>query len=130
MVSYSTNWMGPISLCWFRERGMTRTVSVQITSQRAAATRGVKVGERVWREEATEHWCGGRIDIYGLNDRDYYGGRHEYPLPIMDGQSWRILSDWLEDFESEELLTFDELLGRFETASGHQIVWAPALKER
>ena len=104
MISYSTNWMGPISLDWFRERGLTQMV-----------------GDL---EDVTEYWCGGRIDIYGLDEVEYYGGRHEYSLPIMDGVSWNLFSDWLDNYETIELKTYEQLLSAFEADTDHVIRWA------
>ena len=39
MITYSTNWMGPISTHWYRERGL------------------------VENENITTYYCAGRIDI-------------------------------------------------------------------
>ena len=43
MHRYSTNWMGPVTLQWYEERGINAD---------------------------EEHWAGGRIDVYGGED-DY-----------------------------------------------------------
>ena len=89
MITYDTNWMGPIYTQWFEERGLDY------------------------------NWYGGRIDIRGTEDP--YG--MEYGLDVMDGQSWRKLTDWLDDFSSEELLTYDELINIFETENNFKINW-------
>lgn len=41
MINYSTNWMGPISLNWYMERGL---------------------------DYEKDRYCCGRIDIYGTDD--------------------------------------------------------------
>ena len=94
MISYSSNWCGPISIDWFQKRN------------------------------TTEHWCGGRIDIYGLDEREHYGGMCEYDLPIMDGESWNKLTDWLDDYESKELTSYEDLIIIFERETDHKIRWA------
>jgi hypothetical protein len=97
MISYSTNWMGPIDPGWYEERGI---------------------------DPEKDYWSGGRIDIYGLDETEYYGGRHEYSLPIMDGVSWNRFSDWLENYETIELKTYEQLLSAFEADTDNQIRWA------
>lgn len=124
MISYSTNWMGPISLDWFRDRGLTQMVDVEVTDEHMANRLNVNMGDTVPMEDVTEYWSGGRIDIYGLDETEYYGGRSEYGLPIMDGESWNVFSDWLENYETIELKTYEQLLSAFEADTDHQIRWA------
>lgn len=96
MITYSTNWMGPISLEWYKKRGIHETYEV---------------------------YAGGRIDIRGLDCNEYYDGRHEYALPVMNGESWNKLSDWLEQLETDELISYEQLVEMFEVEHG-KIVWA------
>ena len=124
MISYSTNFMGPISLDWFRERGLTEIADVTVDSKILAEVYGVELGGTVTREVVTEYWCGGRIDIYGLDETEYYGGMSEYSLPVMDGESWNLFSDWLENYETIELKTYEQLLSAFEADTDHKIRWA------
>lgn len=95
-VRYSTNWMGPVASWWYHDRGLT----------------------------GSDSWAGGRIDICGLDNVRYYNGRHEYGLPIMDGDSWRRLSEWLNDYSSDTLMSFEELMAEFEQETQHTIRWA------
>lgn len=124
MISYSTNFMGPIALWWYRERGLTEMAEVAVESKILAEVYGVEPGDTVTQEVVTEYWCGGRIDIYGLDETEYYGGRSEYSLPIMDGESWNRFSDWLDEYETVELKTYEQLLSAFEADTDHQIRWA------
>lgn len=94
MVEYSTNYMGPIDLQWFEDRN------------------------------TTEHWYGGRIDIYGLDDAEYYNSGGEYSLPIMDEQSWHMFTEWLENYKTSELVTYEAIIEDFEEDTGHAIRWA------
>jgi len=72
----------------------------------------------------TEQWCGGRIDIYGLDSEQYWGGCFEYSLPIMDERSWVLLSDWLDSYVTRELVSLDQLLDDFTRETRHKITWA------
>ena len=94
MISYSTNWMGPVSTRWYEDNNVSEG-----------------------------GYAAGRIDIRGLDEDDYWCGRHEYGVGVMKQESWNILSDYLRDFESAELLPYKELLEGFEKATGHTIEW-------
>ena len=89
MVDYSTNLMGPINEYWYQERNM-------------------KLGSA----------AAGRIDIYGLDEKEYYGGMSEYDLPPMTRESWERFSDWLDDLETEELWSYERLIFEFESQHG------------
>lgn len=97
MISYYTNWMGPIGMWWFRKNGYTR-----LACDKEDDTREY--------EEITEHWCGGRIDIYGT-DKPY---GDEIRLPIMDGPSFSSFSKWLNDFETETVWSLNQLVTEYE----------------
>jgi hypothetical protein len=88
MITYSTNWMGPINTKWMEEHG--------------------------------KHWAAGRIDIYGVPDEPY---PIEYSLPVMGVQDWKSFSDWLDELETETLLSFNELVAQFEQTVGKKIQW-------
>jgi hypothetical protein len=89
--------MGPISNQWYEERGLN---------------------------PSKDCWAGGRIDIYGLDEREYFEGKHEYSLPVMDCESWEMFSEWLDDYESNVLKSYEELLSTFEADTNHKINWA------
>lgn len=88
MVSYSTNWMGPISKAWCDEHG--------------------------------DYWSGGRIDIYGAPGEHY---PIEYGLPIMHTEDWNALTNWLDSLETEELWSFEDLIGNFQLIHNTKIRW-------
>jgi len=125
MITYSTNWMGPVCIAWYQERGLTKIVTHTVDTDFMAELRKLNIGDAFEREEILEHYSGGRIDIRGLDSNDYYGGQSEYSLPTMHGLSWNLFSEWLDDFTSEELVPQEELINRFETETGHTIKWAP-----
>ena len=99
MISYSTNWMGPINMQWYEERGLLKEGSV----------------------EPTTYYSAGRIDIYGVPGEHY---PLEYSLAPMLGEDWNDFSDWLEGFETQELWEFEKLIACYEGASNTKIRWA------
>jgi hypothetical protein len=84
VISYSTNWMGPINQEFINEYG--------------------------------SHWSGGRIDIYDVPGEDY---PIEYSLPLMRTEDWNDFSDWLDTLETEELLSFEQIIEQY----GKPIRW-------
>lgn len=99
MISYSTNWMGPVSTKWYEDRGIP---------------------------EGVDYSCG-RIDIYGLDEEEYWCGRHEYGVAPMLNEDWNALSDWLDELETYELTTYEELIHQFEHYNGKAITWSTGL---
>jgi hypothetical protein len=93
VVTYSTNFMGPISKDWYEKRGLT------------------------------EHYAGGRIDIRD-DTKEGYEGWSEYALPVMHGEDWNALSEYLDDLETETLVEYDDLIAMFEDHYGKKIRWA------
>ena len=91
MISYSTNWMGPINEDWIKKYG--------------------------------EGWSAGRMDIRGVPGNEYWNGWHEYSLPPMQTEDWNDFSDWLDDFETEELMSLEDILEEYRQDTGHVIRW-------
>jgi hypothetical protein len=121
MISYSTNWMGPINLNWFRDRGLTEKKTRVVTEDSILLEMGKKVGDVLEYDEITTHYAGGRIDIRGVPDEPW---GLEYGLPIMHGEDWNALSDYLGGLTTEELLPYNTLIEQFETHCGKKIRWA------
>ena len=125
MITYSTNWMGPISMDWFRERGLTKRVTKVITEDSVLVELNRKNVGDVWEYDVvTTYYCGGRIDIRGVPGDEYWNGWHEYSLAPMHGEDWNDFSDWLESFQTHELWEFDDIIKLYEDASGRKIRWA------
>jgi hypothetical protein len=101
MITYSTNWMGPINLHWYKERGLLEDDGVTPTIQYSA----------------------GRIDIRD-DTKQGYDGWDEYSVAPMHGEDWNALSDYLWDLTTEELLSYNTLIEQFETHYGKRIRWA------
>jgi len=67
-----------------------------------------------WINKNGDGWVGGRIDMRG-ESLDPYGD--EVAVPIIDVESWRLLSEWLYTYETEHpdydvLNTFQQETGR------------------
>jgi hypothetical protein len=125
MITYSTNMMGPWSMDWYRQRGLTRKATRVVQENSLLVKNGRhKVGDILEYDEITTHYGGGRIDIRGLDDSEFYNGWDEYSLPIMHGEDFNALSDWLDEQEDENVRNYDELIGDFEREYGKKIRWA------
>lgn len=101
MITYSTNWMGPINLHWYKERGLLEADGVS-----------TKI-----------NYSAGRIDIRD-DTKHGYDGWHEYSVPPMHSEDWNRLADWLWDLTTDTLLPYSELIERFETETETKIRWA------
>ena len=115
MISYSTNWMGPVSTKWYEDRNIPYVME---------KSKGVEpFPVREYKDYLESYSCG-RIDIRGLDEEDgYWCGQHEYGVASMRSEDWDALGDWLYDFKSEELVPYDLLIEQFETHYKKQIRW-------
>lgn len=102
MISYITNWMGPICIRFYIDNGLSPYYELKYS----------KVLDSWFRcDFISQYYSGGRIDISGVPNEPY---GTEFSVPIMKGEDWNRLSDWLDDFFTEELITFEELITEFE----------------
>ena len=123
MISYSTNWMGPINMNWYRERGLTRKVSKVLEEGKVFYPKGLGPGD-VWEyDEITTQYSAGRIDIRD-DTKPGYDGWDEYGVDPMHGGDWNALSDYLQDLKTEELVPYNTLIEQFEEHYGKKIRWA------
>lgn len=113
MIHYSTNWMGPISTGWYEERNIPYVLK---------KTSG-KVLPSVEYKDFTESYSCGRIDIYGLDESEHWGGKSEYSVGVMNTKSWNLLSEYLDTYTSSELVSYDDLIESFELETGNKIEW-------
>jgi hypothetical protein len=90
--------MGPISLQWYRDRGI---------------------------DHKLQQYAGGRIDVYGVSEDDYYEGKTAIRLPIMTAASFNALSTFLKDLTSSSLLCYDELITLYYAEGNPEIEYAP-----
>ena len=114
MISYSTNWMGPIATRWYEERDIP--FEIRETSG--------KILPKTEYKHFLESYSCGRIDIYGLDEQEYYAGKNEYGLAPMLTEDWNALGDWLDNTEDEYIvMTYKELIHQFENHYGKPIRW-------
>lgn len=123
MISYSTNWMGPVNMKWYRERGLTKKVSKVLEEGQLFYPKGLGPGD-VWEyDEITTQYSAGRIDIRD-SSKDGYDGWNEYGVAPMRTEDWNALSDYLWDLKTEELVPYNTLIEQFEEHYGKKIRWA------
>ena len=99
MITYSTNWMGPVSMNWYRDRGLLDSKGV-----------------------VTLHYSAGRIDIRD-DGKEGYDGWHEYALAPMHSEDWNDFGEWLESFQTDELWELEDIVKLYESASGRKVRW-------
>jgi len=109
-ISYSTNWMGPVSTRWYEENNIPYVLKT---------TSGI-FGPAIEYKYFTESYSCERIDIRGVPDEPW---GLEYGLPIMRGEDWNALSDYLKELTTEELVPYNTLIEQFETHYGKKIRW-------
>ena len=74
-----------------------------------------------WIAKHGTGWSAGRIDIRD-DTKHGYDGWDEYSLPPMRTEDWNNFSDWLDDFETEELWEFDDIIAQYEKTN-RKIRW-------
>mgnify|MGYP003626655180 FL=1 len=114
MISYSTNWMGPVSTRWYEERDIPFVLK---------KTSG-KILPVVEYKDFLESYSCGRIDIYGLDDDTYWCGKSEYSVAPMLTEDWNAFGNWLDNIKDESLITYEELIRQFEEHYGQSITWS------
>ena len=117
MISYSTNWMGPVSTRWYEERDIP--FELRKTSG--------KILPVVEYKHFLESYSCGRIDIYGLDEDEYWCGKSEYGVAPMLTEDWNAFGDWLDNIKDESLITYKELIRQFEEHQGQPIRWSTGL---
>src|SRR6056300_631071 len=137
MISHSTNFMGPITMDWYRERGLTHMVERTCESEmirNALRTSKVlnypdiEIGDTYQIEDVITHYAGGRIDI--RDDSKYgYDGWDEYGVAPMHGEDWNALSDFLDRLTGEKVMPYESLIMLFEAEYGKKIRWAKDLED-
>jgi len=114
--------MGPISMDWFTERGLTHFITETVESEMISKIKDLPIGATYEIETVHTHYAGGRIDIRD-SSKYCYDGWSEYAVAPMHGNSWNLLSDWLWDLETTEVWDYERLISTFEGETGHKIQW-------
>jgi hypothetical protein len=95
---YSTNWMGPVALWWYEERGLLND-----------------------KREITEHYSCGRLDVRGGDTDIYYGD--EIGVPPMRSEDWGTFGEWLDTFRTDTMWSLAEIVKEYEKTNP-KIRWA------
>lgn len=121
-VSYSTNWMGPVSKQWYKDRGLTIGICEKLEEDRVLFPKGYEAGDWWEYDQITTNYCAGRIDIRD-SSKNGYDGWDEYSLAPMHCEDWNALSDFLWDLHGETVIPYDSLIMLFEAWYGKKIRW-------
>ena len=113
MINYSTNWMGPVSTRWYEDNNIP--FEWRETSG--------KILPKVKYKHFLESYSAGRIDIYGLDEGEHWGGKSEYGVAPMLTEDWNAFSYWLDEMQTEELWSYDKLIEHFQYYYGKEIRW-------
>lgn len=110
MITYSTNFMGPIAIPWYENN--------KIPYQQITRINPI-TGTKTTTKKFMKNYAGGRIDVRGTEDP--YG--LEIGVPIMEAESWNELQQFLWTFTSKEVLTLQQIVQALEDETGFSIVW-------
>ena len=108
--------MGPASMGWYRDRGLTQTVLKTATEN----TMFYAIGETYTTESITTQYSCGRIDVRGIPGEPY---GDEISVPPMLSSDWRQFGDWLDGVETMSIWTLQDLVTAYEQHNP-KITWA------
>ena len=107
--------MGPVSLNWYRQRGLTQTKH-HVGENDCML---YKAGEAFTSETITTQYSCGRIDVRGVPDEPY---GDEINVPPMLSTDWRLFSNWLDGVETMSVWSLKDLTTAYER-DNPQITW-------
>lgn len=107
--------MGPVSLSWYRARGLTQ-IEHKIATEDSML---YNHSERYTSESITTHYSCGRIDVRGIPDEPY---GDEIGVPPMLSSDWRAFGDWLDDVQTMSVWTLENLVEAYQQYNP-QITW-------
>jgi hypothetical protein len=102
--------MGPISLDWYRDRGLTRLETKTATEDSML----YNTGDTYTTETITTEYSAGRIDV---NTGD------EISVPPMLRTDWNKFSDWLDDVQTMAVWSLEQLVHAYEHQTKNTIHW-------
>jgi hypothetical protein len=108
--------MGPVSLDWYRTRGLTRVEHKVATEDSMLYNHS----EHYTSETITQHYSCGRIDVRGIPGEPY---GDEISVPPMLSSDWRLFSNWLDDVQTMSVWTLDNLVDAYQQHNP-KITWA------
>ena len=104
LFHYTAILMGPCSLDWFKERGLTRREVIDYN------------GTPTEVDTVTEPYSAGRIEIQGPDGYD-----EEIAVPPIKHECWSRFDDYLWQLRTDEPKTLAELVEMYEEHSGRDI---------
>jgi hypothetical protein len=107
--------MGPVSLDWYRTRGLTQ-VEHHISDHDCML---YKAGDAFTAESITTHYSCGRIDVRGIPDEPY---GDEIGVPPMLSTDWRLFGNWLADVQTMSIWSLQDLVTAYEQ-NNPKITW-------
>jgi hypothetical protein len=103
--------MGPVSMGWYRDRGLTRREERIATDN----TMFYSIGETYTLECITEQYSSGRIDV---------SNGDELWVPPMKSADWYDFSQWLRDVETIVVWDLENLEVAYNHRHQQPIRWA------
>ncbi len=101
------NWMGPVSLQWYRDRGLTRVEHKVATEDSMLYNHS----EHYTSETITTHYSCGRIDVHNVPHEPY---GDEINVPPMLSTDWALFSNWLETVKTMSTWTLADLVTAYQ----------------
>ena len=99
--------MGPVSLDWYRTRGLTQ-VKQHVGENDCML---YKAGEAFTSETIIMQYSCGRIDVHNVPGEPY---GDEIGVPPMLSTDWRAFGDWLWDVQTMSVWTLADLVTAYE----------------
>ena len=99
--------MGPVSLGWYRTRGLTQTQTKTATENTMFTT----IGEPFTSESITTHYSCGRIDVHNVPGEPY---GDEINVPPMLSTDWALFSNWLDTVETASVWSLKNLVEAYQ----------------
>lgn len=109
--------MGPVSMEWYRARGLTQMEIKTATEN----TMFYAMGEEYTTEGITTSYSAGRIDVRGIPGEPY---GDEIGVPPMLSTDWRLFGNWLDDVQTCSVWTLADLVAAYENQTNSKITWA------
>jgi len=108
--------MGPVSMQWYRDRGLTH----QQTKTATEDTMFYSIGDTYSTEDITTHYSCGRIDVHNVPNEPY---GDEINVPPMLSTDWAMFGNWLDETQTMSTWTLQDLVTAYEQHNT-KITWS------
>ena len=99
--------MGPVSLGWYRTRGLTQ----KQTKTAVENSMFYSIGETYTTEGITTSYSCGRIDVHNVPNEPY---GDEINVPPMLSTDWALFSNWLDGVQTASVWSLKDLVTAYE----------------